>query len=282
MRDELAVGRLIGVDSDSRFADAESAAMNMALDQAILDSVDRTGVPCLRLYRWREPTLSLGYFQQFEHRHSHRESLDLPMIRRASGGGAIVHHHELTYSIAISDDHPSLVTSPPFKRSDKPRIRTSIGANAKLYALVHDAIRRAIIEFGISATPYRDLHPANAEEKVLPAGEPVLCFQRRTSEDLVVAGYKVLGSAQRRGKRSLLQHGSLLIRSSSNAPQLPGLIDLGAKIAAMEELISPIAQRLRNTLKIDWSPSEIQNSERELGKAIASRRFLSTSWTHRR
>ncbi|KAA1260561.1 Octanoyltransferase LipM [Rubripirellula obstinata] len=282
MNDATSVGRLIGVDSSGGLTDAESAAMNMSLDQAILESVDQTGVACLRFYRWSQPTLSLGYFQKFADRQTHTESLDLPCVRRASGGGAIVHHHELTYSIAIPDDHQSLITKPSANQSDKPKIRTSIGANARLYALVHEAIADAVREFGVTATPYRLLQSDQEQKKASDADEPVLCFQRRTSEDLIVAGYKILGSAQRRGKRSLLQHGSLLVRSSPQAPQLPGLIDLGAKITTIEDLIEPITRQIQSRLMIQWSPSSINEAERQLGTEIASRRFLAYDWTHRR
>ena len=289
MNDEFAEGRLIGVesggdsigDSLGAFTDTETAAMNMALDQAILESVDRTSVPCLRFYRWQEPTLSLGYFQKLEDRQTHLQSKSLPCVRRASGGGAIVHHHELTYSIAVPDDHLCL-TSKPTKSTNRPKIRASIGANAQLYTLVHGAIARAVRECGILATSHRSLQSSNAKKRESSVSEPVLCFQRRTSEDLIVAGYKVLGSAQRRGKRSLLQHGSLLLRSSPYAPQLPGLINLGAKIGADMGLVGRISLELKNALNTRWMPSPVDASERQRGSEIASAKFLSTNWTHRR
>lgn len=282
MNDVKSAGRLVGVDSNGRLTDAESAAMNMSLDQAILESVDQSGVPCLRFYQWSEPTLSLGYFQKLADRQQHVESANLPCVRRASGGGAIVHHHELTYSIAIPDDHQSIATKPLTTETGGPRVRTSIGSNGRLYAAVHHAIAKAIREFGAIATPYRLLQSSDRQTKSKGDHEPVLCFGRRTSEDLIVAGYKVLGSAQRRGRKSLLQHGSLLIRSSSHAPQLPGLIDLGAKIATLSDLIDPITRHLETSLLIQWSPSSIGNSERQLGTEIASRRFLAYDWLHRR
>lgn len=288
-------GRLIGVDSDGKFIDADSPAGNMAIDQTLLESVDRLGVPCLRMYRWRQPTLSLGYFQKLEQRQSHLESQSLHCVRRASGGGAIVHHHELTYSIAIRNDHPSLS-----KRSSNAEPGGSfnvaaVGANSRLYRMVHDAIASTLNQFGVTAQPFRtlgrtspvsDSPPDSSSDALLgvtPASaEPFLCFQRRTSEDLVVAGYKVLGSAQRRGKRSLLQHGSLLIRASSFAPQLPGVVNLGAQIGAAENLIQPLVQRLKQALNVQWRPDPITDDERSRSTEIADSRFDSDAWTRRR
>ena len=73
----------------------------MAIDQALLQSAAESGVGTLRIYRWKPATVSLGYFQKCEDRNEHDASQPCPVVRRASGGGAIVHDHELTYSIAI-------------------------------------------------------------------------------------------------------------------------------------------------------------------------------------
>src|ERR1700682_6410647 len=74
-------------------------AWNMAVDQALLEHA-ASGGWTLRFYSWIEPTLSLGYFQAHRDRRTHTASRGLPLVRRASGGGAIVHDHELTYSLS--------------------------------------------------------------------------------------------------------------------------------------------------------------------------------------
>lgn len=293
--DPAVPGRLIGVDSAGKFVDADSPAGNMAIDQTLLESVDRSGVPCLRMYRWRQPTLSLGYFQKLEQRQSHLESQPLHCVRRASGGGAIVHHHELTYSIAIRNDHPSLSKRSSNAEPGGSSNVAAVGANSRLYRMVHDAIASTLNQFGVTAQAFRTLGrtspdsdsppdaSSDASLSVTPASaEPFLCFQRRTSEDLIVAGYKVLGSAQRRGKRSLLQHGSLLIRASSFAPQLPGVVNLGAQIGAAENLIQPLVQRLKQGLNVQWRPDPITDDERSRSTEIAGSRFDSDAWTRRR
>ena len=78
-----------------------SGAWNMALDEALLESAGDDPMATLRFYRWSEPTLSLGYFQRSAERAAHIASRDCPLVRRASGGGAILHDAELTYSLTI-------------------------------------------------------------------------------------------------------------------------------------------------------------------------------------
>ena len=93
--------RWVPVSVDMISLAAFGAAENMAIDQAILNSVSRTGVPVLRFYQWAEPTLSLGYFQGVAARAAHGHSDSICCVRRTTGGGAIVHDRELTYSVSI-------------------------------------------------------------------------------------------------------------------------------------------------------------------------------------
>ena len=79
-----------------------AGAWNMAVDEALLETAADSGVATLRFYQWNEPTLSLGYFQAATDRDQHPASRDCPLVRRASGGGAILHDRELTYSMAMS------------------------------------------------------------------------------------------------------------------------------------------------------------------------------------
>src|SRR5690242_18095105 len=93
-RSEIQVGRLL-IDS------AVDGPRSMAIDEALLESAAGGGPLTLRFYQWSEPTLSLGYFQRYEDRSLHPASLDCPIVRRPTGGGAILHDKELTYSLAL-------------------------------------------------------------------------------------------------------------------------------------------------------------------------------------
>jgi lipoate-protein ligase A len=180
---------------------AHSGAWNMAVDAALLESAVLEGRATFRWYRWSEPTLSLGYFQDAAEVDAHPTLSAIPRVRRLTGGGAIVHHHEWTYSFAVPArsllfDHP-----------------------LELYHLVHEALIDVLHRGGCPA------ELRGASRPVVP--EPFLCFLRQDAHDVVLHGRKIVGSAQRRRKGAVLQHGSLLLRHASFAPEAPGLADLG-------------------------------------------------------
>jgi lipoyl(octanoyl) transferase len=184
-----------------------SGAMNMAIDDALLDRSAERREALLRIYTWAVPTLSLGYFQRVSERENHAESRDLAMVRRATGGGAIVHHHELTYSLSI------------------PQEPTTLGPATEIYRIVHGAIVTWLKEMGLQAEQWHDSYCLSGSKPLGPESLKCnfLCFHRRSVGDIVVGQHKVLGSAQRRNKGALLQHGSLLLATSRYAPSLVGL-----------------------------------------------------------
>ncbi len=240
---------------------------NMAVDQALLESVDQTQIPMLRLYSWSAPTLSLGYFQKLSDRDHHVASRTADCVRRSTGGGAILHHHELTYSIAM------------------PIAASHSGARMDLYHGMHEVIRKALSNWSIQANRFCDDMRHAGDERSL------LCFQRRSGEDLIVSGYKVLGSAQRRSRNAVLQHGSLLLRASEMAPELPGVIDLGATVpssndASTMELAKEIAQCIVGGSTLKWSMNFVEDSlsvdELANARQIESSRFAAAAWLARR
>ena len=177
----------------------QSGVINMAVDQDILNSVDAgESGPVLRFYRWQEPTISLGYFQK----DNEVEDLDvelqkLPVVRRITGGGAILHDIELTYSLIL------------------PLERAFVGGNVNdLYSLVHDIMIKLLNEAGIEASYRGFTDPGNSQRG------PFFCFARNHSLDIVTPDGKLLGSAQRRLKNAVLQHGSLILEKRYS--QQPG------------------------------------------------------------
>lgn len=232
------------------------ADQNMAIDAAILQCASPGDGPTLRFYSWREPTLSLGYFQPISQRTLHPESQPLAVVRRATGGGAIVHDRELTYSLVA------------------PSVSQVAGAAPDVYRAVHDAIAASLADFGIQAVRFA------ASALAAPQSEPFLCFQRRTSEDLIVNGYKVLGSAQRRTGQALLQHGSLLQAASPAAPQLPGLAELCGRTIGSGDLIAAVSAKLSSRWATRWFDGELTPAEQSAIAPLASG-FADEAWTRK-
>ncbi len=233
----------------------------MAIDQAILESTAETGKPTLRFYRWSPATLSLGYFQKLDDRMSHQASLSCPIIRRASGGGAIVHDDELTYSICIST---------------KGAIAK---ANTGRYDTVHLAFQSGLAEQGIAVELYRASKDAPVKAS---KDDPFLCFQRRAVGDIICADAKVGGSAQRRLKNALIQHGSILLSRSEFAPELPGLKEQSGIEVDVARLHEHVAGTLSRSLDLQFKADQMTPEELARAQNIASEKFGSEAWLGKR
>lgn len=234
---------------------------NMAVDQCLLESAATTGDIAIRIYRWNTPTLSLGYFQNYEDRANHAASQRCDSVRRASGGGAILHDLELTYSIAI----PVSVLKPM--------------STHDLYNTAHQATINVFESMEISL----DLHVSKDES---PDEQPFLCFQRRSAGDLIMEGQKVGGSAQRRLKHAVLQHGSLLLETSKCCPELPGIADLGHHGLSVEYLANEWIARwpviMARSLGLELIPSDLTTAEQSRSEQIVIERFGNAEWTKKR
>ncbi|PAY19848.1 lipoate--protein ligase [Rhodopirellula sp. SM50] len=243
------------------------SAWNMAVDQAIAESVSAQAPSgsaptyTLRFYTWAAPTLSLGYFQSSADASPRFDPTK--RVRRSTGGGAILHHHELTYSLSV------------------PSSAGEHGARTDLYRRVHAAIINALHRHGIDARPHY-LNKTAAAETLAASDDPFLCFQRRTDEDLIVSGYKVLGSAQRRFKRSILQHGSLLLRASEYASELPGLVDLTSISLDPETLLTRIGEAFETLSGIAFESDVLTATELNRADEIVADRFGRSEWWTRR
>lgn len=231
---------------------------NMAIDEALLESAERSLTPVLRWYTWSEPTLSLGYFQDLKRRREHIASLPCAVVRRTTGGGAILHHHELTYSLTLAAQH-------------------RLAAEAlSLYRQLHGALARALAVQGVVAT----LRPMPAPFAA-PAARPFLCFLRQGEGDLLVGSHKVAGSAQRRLRGGVLQHGSLLWTASEQAPELPGLTDLAGPIDRSRLLADWL-----ECLSMDWQVrltfGPLPPGVRQRAIRLVRERYSTGAWLHRR
>ncbi len=196
----------------------------MAVDAALIRCA---AVPTVRFYGWDPPAISVGRFQPGRVDLEPLRTSGLPLVSRMTGGGAIVHWHELTYSVTVPDDH-HLVR----------------GTTAESYAAIHGPIRCALAELGVSAV-------ARGEDSEGP--DPVLCFHRVTSLDLVAEGRKLVGSAQRRAHGRVLQHGSIILRGNELQPDTADVESLlGRPVGATE-----LADRLAPAFGAVMGPMEV-------------------------
>ena len=230
----------------------------MAVDQVLLETVQTDPTPCLRLYQWNEPTISLGYFQRFADRHQHAASRPCPLVRRSTGGGAICHDLEVTYSLVIP------VEQIPNRDCQQ------------LYTLVHQTIIDELQQHAVTATLRHQLDPLDSDQP------PFLCFQRKTQGDILIGTEKVGGSAQRRHRGIVLQHGSLLLDRSLYAPELAGIKQLTGIKLNPQIWVESWPERLAKKLAFDLNPDQLKSDQRLMAEQIVRDRFSSSSWTERR
>lgn len=243
---------------------------NMAADELLAAEAVRRNQPLVRLYAWTEPTVSLGGFQRLADAHRCPAIAGLPLVRRPSGGGGILHGSDLTYAAAVPRDHPW---------GGDPQV---------LYDAFHAALAAWLRARGIAARQ----HPGRGRDS--GDEDRFLCFDRRARGDLVIDvpshpdGHKILGSAQRRLHAAVLQHGSLLERSPSfpdAEARHPGLHELlpAGSIGAMPDLVRGWLEGVARQLDgvIAWRHEPFTNGRDEDLQPLASR-FRSEQWLARR
>ncbi len=225
-----------------------SGPWNMAIDEALLENALLSGDAVLRWYRWESPTLSLGYFQEPPDLQAQPLLRELPLVRRLSGGGAILHDQEWTYSCVLPPSHP--LTSRPHD----------------LYLVVHQAIIQTLSSFRMQTR-------LRGESLNFAAGEPFLCFLRGDPCDVLHGPHKVLGSAQRRRRGAVLQHGSLILRSSRCAPEIPGLRELSGISPDEMELGRALEATVARSLEFPPVPDELSPAELSLAETFLQTRY---------
>lgn len=180
---------------------------NMAWDEALVEHSRQTGQAVLRIYTWSGPTLSLGRNQRARGTYDPDAAsrLGVGVVRRPTGGRALLHWHEITYAAAA-----------PLLPGMTPRA---------WYAAVNVLLLRALRSLEVPATL------AAAAERLTPPGS-IPCFERPVEGEVVVSGRKLVGSALRASGGYVLQHGSILVRDDQQLLQHLAQVPLGALRAA--------------------------------------------------
>lgn len=237
---------------------------NMARDDYLLyASPYRPAV--LRLYRWDPPTISLGYFQPVAAVDALSPTLRaLPVVRRQTGGGAILHDREITYCLVVAPEVAIANTGPD-----------------ALYRLVHELWREVLAEAWPQIATAPDSAPMPS-----PRSGPFFCFERPGRTDLTLNGHKLLGSAQRRippgnnaASGCVLQHGSLMLDQRFEGH--PGASLENPTTETIRQWIDQFVMRLATALELTSTPTTWTKDDRA---AIQERRerFASEAWTAQR
>ncbi len=264
-------------------ADApRGGAANMARDEAILDAVqDGRAPPTLRFFRWSPRCLSLGAFQrasdEVDESVCDREGVEI--VRRPTGGRAILHHCELTYSLSAP---VSVLGSGPSVLASYQRISTALIAGLRT--------------LGVPAI----LAPRRSDPIRLPEHSPA-CFDAPSDYEILVGERKLIGSAQMRRGNHLLQHGSLLIRFAPD-PLLALLrLDVVARRRWREQMQAGVTDLEREVGSIDlaalrgaliegfarifrtrFEPGALSPAEEQRAGQLEAEKYATRAWTFRR
>ena len=250
--------------------------LNMAVDEAILDAHLKGFVPpTLRVYRWHPPTLSIGYFQSLERDICQKRcsELGVDVVRRLTGGRAVLHHDELTYSVVASERYglPKSITHS--------------------YKLLSEGLIAAyrILGLEVCLAP----HPRESSSAA--------CFTSAGLADLTFQGRKIAGSAQFRKGDTLLQHGSLpisldaqlflsILKFPSTSVRDKALATFSQKVTGISEILgSQIGwQELRQALfkgfqkalGIKLYQDTLTPEEIDLSQKLAREKYNASAWNY--
>lgn len=258
---------------------ALDGATNMAIDQAIMEAVGRgESPPTLRFYAWEPACLSLGYAQ-----HVDEADLDRLMargweiVRRPTGGKAILHTDELTYSVAATGTHPIMA-----------------GGILQSYRRISDALRHGLSQLDVSA------HMASGEAAGTAIG-PV-CFAVPSNYEVTAEGKKLIGSAQVRRQGTVLQHGTVplygdvtricdvlvyeadLLRDWARTrvrERATTIETVLGRIVDWREVADAILIGFRDTFQLSMLEGELTESELERAEELRNTVYGTLEWTQR-
>ena len=256
-------------------------ATNMAVDEAILEAVaEGHAPPTLRFYAWSPPCLSLGMAQR--HTDVDRERLSAlgwDLVRRPTGGRAILHTDELTYSVIAPQDEPRVA-----------------GSVVESYRRLSEGLMRGLQVLGLSA----------AQANTAPAhgrGAGPICFEAPSDYEITAGGKKLIGSAQARKQGVVLQHGTLPLvgdlrricealryesmaaREVARARVLERATTLETALGravAWSAAVEAMTMGFEEALGLVLARAELTAAEREAAARLRAEKYASPTWTLRR
>ena len=256
-------------------------ATNMAIDEAVLDAVgEGLSAPTLRLYAWEPACLSVGYAQPLDQVDRARlAQRGWGLVRRPTGGRAILHADELTYSVIAPASHPIVA-----------------GGVLPSYRRLSTALSASLKEMGLLVETHPEANPGDAERS-----NPI-CFEVPSAYELTVGGKKLVGSAQVRRRASVLQHGSLPLAGDltrildglhfdtpgERAAVMPRMIERAATVESLtgrlvtwERAAECWINGFKEALDLAFRLDVLTLPEARRMKELRSDRYQNPSWTER-
>ncbi|OGL52513.1 MAG: hypothetical protein A3G31_11040 [Candidatus Schekmanbacteria bacterium RIFCSPLOWO2_12_FULL_38_15] len=260
---------------DTGFSDAY---FNMAVDEVLILSCKKDGAkPVLRFYQWNPSGLSLGYAQKFGDGFSLKNCRDMgiDVVRRITGGQAVFHDCDLTYSVAV----PESYLEPP--------------KTERLFKMISNGLMEGLKNLGFKVQPFiSETPPRERDEKAYN------CFFNRSNYEIAIGGKKLAGSAQRRISGALLQHGSVMLRIdyermakvydddsgkteekiSEIKKNITSLAENGEMTPDITDIKKAIIEGFKNLSGIKFIPEPLAPEELSEAKRLAEEKYLTKEW----
>lgn len=257
---------------------AGTGPWNMALDEALLLSYEQgKAPPTLRFYGWEPPAVSLGCFQRplSEEQQRRCRQAGVDWVKRPTGGRAVFHQDELTYALVAGEREG--FTGPVLAD----------------YRRIGLGFQRGFALLGLTV----ELAPGTRGHKGVPFQA---CFAAPSWYEITCQGRKLVGSAQLRQGKALLQHGSLLLtfdpwfwekvwgeaslaeKSGGLARKAIGLKEALGYLPARTEIISALCRGLGEVLGIEWQEGELDPEELNLAARLWTEKYTTTDWNNHR
>lgn len=264
-----------------------SPSYNMALDEALLDMHSQGEIPpVIRFYEWNPATLSIGYFQSAEKDidFDALKTQQLGFVRRPTGGRAVLHESELTYSIIVTEEYPNMPATV-----------------TEAYRVLSEGLLVGFQNLGLDA--YFSIPDTEEKQADLMKPKSAVCFDAPSWYELVVEGKKVAGSAQTRQKGVILQHGAILLdldeekllsvfKFSSPEAKERMRRKLPEKAVAINQLtdmeitipqcIKAFKEGFEQALEIELVPYELTDEQLQYVKTLEETKYLNDEWNFKK
>lgn len=249
----------------------------MAIDQAIAEVYPEEQLPTLRFYGWSPACLSLGIAQRLARDVDQAAcaALGIDIVRRQTGGRAILHDQEVTYSLVTGADDP-LVRARSITQS---------------YQAISAALCAGLVELGV--VPELAPRPASSSAK------SAACFDLPSDYEITLGGRKLVGSAQARQQGVVLQHGTILLHADADAwaqvlrlPESLTAAALSQRLIALDEalgflpsfevVVAALIRGFEQSCQIRFEPGDLSSAEEARAAELVRERYANPTWTARR